>query len=261
MSWQALPFYQKHGYSLWGELDDFPRGHKHHFVQKALVPAAEETKPGDGAALRFLRALADESRLKIVGLLAQGERSVDELAEALRLRPPTVSHHLTKLSDAGLVGMRRQGTLHLYRLEADALTRLSRELLTPDRMASVFDDASCNDWDRAVLYSSFEGERLKRIPASRKKRDVVLGWLAGRFEPGRRYTEQEVSAIIGRHHDDFATIRRELVDGGWLERDHGTYWLVDPDQHDGAELLRLKGEEGVRWRIANRVGRRRSAAE
>ena len=36
MSFQALPFYLKQGYSVWGELDDFPIGHKRHFLQKAL---------------------------------------------------------------------------------------------------------------------------------------------------------------------------------------------------------------------------------
>jgi len=65
------------------------------------------------AALQFFRALADESRLKIVGLLANGERGVDELADALKLRAPTVSHHLAKLREAGLVRMRAEGTVHL----------------------------------------------------------------------------------------------------------------------------------------------------
>jgi GNAT superfamily N-acetyltransferase len=36
MSFQALPFYQKLGYAQWGELDDFPIGHKRHFLKKAL---------------------------------------------------------------------------------------------------------------------------------------------------------------------------------------------------------------------------------
>ncbi|HEU0166248.1 MAG TPA: metalloregulator ArsR/SmtB family transcription factor [Chloroflexota bacterium] len=261
MSWQALPFYQKHRYSLWGQLDDFPPGHKHHFVQKALAVQAQNMDTEEDSALCFFRALADDSRLRIVGLLAQRERSVDELADALRLRPPTVSHHLAKLAAAGLVSMRAVGTVHLYRLHVEGLTRLRRELLTPERMASAAVDDAAEPWDRAVLRASFEGERLKRIPASRKKRDVVLTWLAGRFDPGRRYSEQQVSEMLGRHHEDFATLRRELVDGGWLERDHGTYWLVGPESNDGGELLRITGEEGVRWRIANRVGRRRSASQ
>ncbi|HEY8291049.1 MAG TPA: metalloregulator ArsR/SmtB family transcription factor [Thermomicrobiales bacterium] len=207
-------------------------------------------------ALRFFRALADESRLKIVGLLASGERGVDDLAGALRLKAPTVSHHLAKLREAGLVEMRAEGTTHLYRLDVNILRQMSREILTPERIASLVDDVEGDAWERTVLRRSFEGERLKQIPVSRKKRDVILNWLAGRFEMGRRYPEKEVNAIIKRHHEDSATLRRELIDGGWMEREGGVYWLVDGDQPPhGGELVRLVGEAGVRWRIAHRVNR------
>ncbi len=208
-------------------------------------------------ALQFFRALADESRLKIVGLLANGERSVDALANSLHLRAPTVSHHLAKLRDAGLVQMRAEGTVHLYRLDMHILRQMSREILTPERIASLADDIEGAAWDRKVLRQSFEGERLKQIPASRKKRDVILTWLAGRFEPGTRYPEKDINAIIKRHHEDSATLRRELIDGGWMERENGIYWLVDGDGPPGEEeLVRLVGEEGIRWRIAHRINRR-----
>ncbi len=214
-------------------------------------------------ALQSFRALADESRLKIVGLLAHGERSVDELADALRLKAPTVSHHLTKLRETGLVAMRAAGTTHFYRLNMDALRRMSKDLLTPERIASLADDVEGDAWDRKVLRQSFEGERLKQIPMSRKKRDVILNWLAGRFEPGRRYAEKEVNEIISRHHDDYATLRRELINGGWMEREQGIYWLVDGERQPvgSEEIVRLVGEDGVRWRIAHRVGRRTTAEQ
>jgi len=212
-------------------------------------------------ALQFFRALADESRLKIVGLLANGERSVDALADALHLKAPTVSHHLAKLRDAGLVQMRAEGTVHLYRLDMQIVRQMSRDILTPERIASLADDEEGDAWDRKVLRQSFEGERLKQIPASRKKRDVILNWLAGRFEIGVRYPEKEVNAIIKQHHEDSATLRRELIDGGWMERENGVYWLVDVDRqpHGGEGLVRLVGEAGVRWRIAHRVNRRTAA--
>jgi hypothetical protein len=212
-------------------------------------------------ALQFFRALADESRLKIVGLLANGERSVDALAEALHLKAPTVSHHLAKLRAAGLVRMRAEGTVHLYSLDMTILRQMSKEILTPERIASLADDEEGDAWERKVLRQSFEGERLKQIPTSRKKRDVILNWLAGRFEMGRRYPEAEVNATIKRHHEDSATLRRELINGGWMERESGVYWLVDGDRtpHRGEELVRLVGEAGVRWRIAHRINRRTAA--
>ena len=53
--------------------------------------------------LGFFKAMADESRLRIIGLLAHRERSVQELAAALDLKEPTVSHHLAILKAQGLV--------------------------------------------------------------------------------------------------------------------------------------------------------------
>jgi hypothetical protein len=138
---------------------------------------------------------------------------------------------------------------------------MSRDLLTPERIASLVDNVDGDAYERKVLQQSFAGERLKQIPASRKKRDVILNWLAGRFEPGRRYPEKDVNAIIKQYHEDSATLRRELIDGGWMERENNVYWLVEGDQHpfDAVEAMRLVGEAGVRWRIAHRVDRRTAA--
>ncbi len=75
-----------------------------------------------------------------------------------------------------------------------------------------------------VLGNFLVGERLKQIPARRKKLLVVLEWLAEGFLPGVLYAEREVNERLLRHHPDFATLRRMLVDYGYLERDHGVYW-------------------------------------
>ncbi|MBA2454709.1 MAG: winged helix-turn-helix transcriptional regulator, partial [Chloroflexia bacterium] len=89
------------------------------------------------ALLRFFKALGDESRLKIVGILAQDERSVDELAAMLSLKEPTVSHHLSKLKEIGLVSMTPDGNRRRYRLEVGALHLLSKEILMEETVASV----------------------------------------------------------------------------------------------------------------------------
>lgn len=179
-------------------------------------------------ALSFLKALADESRLKLVGLLAERERSVGELAEAVGLREPTVSHHLAKLADAELVEMRAEGTSHYYRLRTETLQRLGREVLSTERIASFAAEAGEDAWRRKVLRTFLDGERLTKIPDTRKKRQVILEWLAERFEPGTDYPEPRVNELIRRHHPDTATLRRELVGAGLLRRDAGVYWRVAP---------------------------------
>lgn len=68
------------------------------------------------------------------------------------------------------------------------------------------------------------GSRLVTIPARRSKRRRVLDWLAQEFEPGRAYPESAVNAALQRHHPDYASLRRYLVDEGFMERRQGTYW-------------------------------------
>jgi len=66
--------------------------------------------------LQFCKAMADESRLKIIGLLSAAEHSVQQLASTLDLKEPTVSHHLAVLKQLDLVRLRAEGNFHWYRL-------------------------------------------------------------------------------------------------------------------------------------------------
>jgi hypothetical protein len=81
------------------------------------------------------------------------------------------------------------------------------------------------DYEARVRVTFLEaGQRLVSIPAQHKKRLVILRWLAEDFQPGRRYAEAEVNLIISRHHPDFATLRRYLVDEELMQRSRGIYW-------------------------------------
>jgi hypothetical protein len=174
--------------------------------------------------LRYLKALADESRLRILGILATGERSVEDLAAMLRLRAPTVSHHLALLRKLDLVEARADGTMRYYRLRAQGLTAINRMLSAPEHLAVFARDEDADAWERKVLRDFVEGERLKEIPASRKKREVILRWLADHFELGKRYPEAAVNELLQRYHPDSATLRRELIGLGLLAREGGLYW-------------------------------------
>jgi DNA-binding transcriptional ArsR family regulator len=67
-------------------------------------------------AADFLKALAHESRLMILCILAEGEKSVGELEDILNLRQPTVSQQLARLRADGLVSTRRDGKVIYYNL-------------------------------------------------------------------------------------------------------------------------------------------------
>src|SRR5690349_22509267 len=66
--------------------------------------------------------------------------------------------------------------------------------------------------------------RLMSIPVQRKKRLAVLRWLVEDFQPGRLYEEAEVNRVIARRHEDFAALRRYLVDEEMMQRRRGVCW-------------------------------------
>jgi DNA-binding transcriptional ArsR family regulator len=179
--------------------------------------------PDLSSLLAFFKAMANESRLRIVGLLAQRERTVQELADVLELKEPTVSHHLAVLKDLGLVSVRPEGVMRWHALKPGALAQMNRRLFDQDA-AAMAPEAT---WEDRVLANFLEADgRLKGIPASRRKRWVVLKWLALQFAPDRRYAEAEVNETIQRRHWDSATLRRELVGHRMMARADGVYWRL-----------------------------------
>ncbi|OFW77401.1 MAG: ArsR family transcriptional regulator [Alicyclobacillus sp. RIFOXYA1_FULL_53_8] len=175
--------------------------------------------------IQLLKVLADESRIRILGILADHEASVDEITAYLGLKAPTVSHHLSRLRELGLVQMRPEGNTHFYRFQPESLRQLNR-LLQPDRLVTMA-NIEGDGWERKILRDFLIGEKLKEIPASRKKRVVILKWLAEKFAMDIRYPESEVNEIISRHHPDFATLRRELIGNQLMERENGVYWRIN----------------------------------
>lgn len=175
--------------------------------------------------LTFFKALADANRLKIVGLLSQEALSVEQLAAMLRLRPSTVSHHLSRLAAAGLVSARAEGYYSVYSLEVRALENMARRLLSTEELPKAAAGVDLGAYARKVIqdYSLPDG-RLKTIPAQRKKLLAILEHIAQSFEPGRRYTEPQVNEILRGFHADTATLRRELVGAGLMARQAGEYW-------------------------------------
>jgi hypothetical protein len=180
--------------------------------------------------LQFFKALANENRLKILGILANRECNVGELATLLDLKAPTVSHHLSKLKELGLVDMRVDGNDHLYRMNIDSLQAMSKEVFSSfgsEKLPALVEDVEYEVWERKVLDTFLAGDQIEALPSGYKKRLVVLKWLVNHFEEGVRYTEDEVSATIERHHPDYCTLRRELIMNGLMEREDGEYWRIE----------------------------------
>lgn len=174
--------------------------------------------------LRFFKTIGNESRLKIIGILATEECDVGELAARLELREPTVSHHLARLRGLGLVQMRAEGNSHIYRLDAGALEAMGKDLFKQDQLASLVEGVAPDDPEQKVLQQFIEDGRIRSIPARQGKRRTVLRWLVEHFDADARYTEAEISERLEAYHPDYAALRRYLVDEGFMQREDGIYW-------------------------------------
>jgi predicted transcriptional regulator len=184
--------------------------------------------------LLFFKALADSNRLKIIGLLANHSSTVEQLASQLELSSPTVSHHLARLSEAGLVSARAEGYYSIYSLETGTLEEMSRTLLTRENLPALAAGVDVDAYDRKIIndFVSSDG-KIKAIPAQRKKVDVLLNFIIKSFELDLRYSEKQVNEILKTYFEDFATLRRELIDAKYLARDHGEYWLTELGYNSG----------------------------
>jgi len=179
--------------------------------------------------LAFFKALSDANRLKLIGLLAQKESSVEELAAMLDISASTVSHHLSKLSEIGLVSARVDGYYNVYRLETDQLESMAQRLLAEETLPEVAKDLDRKAYDRKVLKTYLnEDGTIHKLPTNRRKLDVILRYVVEHFEFGEVYTEKEVNQIIGALNEDIAGLRRDLITMGYLdrERDGSAYWRV-----------------------------------
>lgn len=103
--------------------------------------------------------------------------------------------------------------------------RFRRGLATIGDMSAEHQTRTFPDPARTKILTAFFADgRLTGVPAKLSKRLVVLDELAQSFEPGVRYPEREVNEILRRFHDDYAALRRYLIDASFLSRSEGLYW-------------------------------------
>lgn len=174
--------------------------------------------------IQLFKCLADKSRLQILQSLALEDMYVERLAERLGITPPTVSFHLKKLAEAGLVRSYRTQYYTMYALNRETLEARIIDLIRQEPGEADAQAQREEAYRQKVLAGFFEYGKLKSIPAQKKKERIVLEELVKAFEPGRQYTEREVNIILADAHDDFCTLRRDMIGEGLLCRENGVYW-------------------------------------
>jgi hypothetical protein len=161
--------------------------------------------------------LAEPGRLRVYAAVVLGADVPSSVADRTGLPARTVVAAIRRLQQGGLL------TIVDGRLvaEVDAFKDSVREFAPPPSEAEPLDP----DRQKAAVLRAFMAEgRLVRIPAARGRRLVVLEHLAACFEPGLKYPEKAVDAILRAWHPDYASLRRYLIDEGMLARENAIYW-------------------------------------
>lgn len=165
-------------------------------------------------------------------LLMMGEGEPDnEIARKMAVTPATVRRQRFSLREKA-----KQAKMYLaiYELASNRKDGKEQELISVHGGATMIDERYViTEQERdKILRISFESLaplRLKMLSAKEKKKVVVLTKIAEQFEKGRIYTGKETDQILREIYDDYVTLRRYLIEYGFMDRkaDGSQYWLKD----------------------------------
>lgn len=173
--------------------------------------------------VQLFKALADQSRIRVINCLLDGPMYVEMLATRLELAPSTISFHLKKLEEAGVVYSEKQQYYTVYTLNEVVLNTSIISLLQVEESEKDRQDQREASYRKKVVNTFFVYGKLQSIPVQQKKRRIILEEIAKVFEVEKTYSEREVNIIIADYHDDFCTLRRGLVEEKLLERSGNVY--------------------------------------
>ncbi len=163
--------------------------------------------------------MSDEEVRRALGLMYQPDtlRMMSALvltgeAEAAGLDREATARALDRLERGGLAVRDDDGS---WRARPERFRELLHASAPPPEPVSPH--------ERVIRTFLVDG-RLRAIPSRRGKRLEVLDYIVRVFEPGVRYTEKEVNVALRAFHDDYATLRRYLIDEDLLTRENGVYW-------------------------------------
>lgn len=179
----------------------------------------------------ILEAILDTERLALIAHLSQAEFSLRELAEVSELSLNDVQRHLEVLEDAHLIHViARDGKL-VYQFNSKHLERVNRKQFGRQRNNPNLSSLNLSNEHKKIVadYTHNDGS-LRMIPKKTKKVIAILEYMAGSFENDIDYSEDQINEILKRYYPDPTTLRRYLIDYGYLgrERNSAHYWRTDP---------------------------------
>lgn len=177
--------------------------------------------------VEFHKALGDLTRVRIIALLQQGPLNGQAIAGKLGLKPPTITHHIAKLRDVGLIKERRDKNTIYFSLNTKILEMSAKGILTVGTGGDPNMEMSVTEGERSAIIKNFftKDGKLKNSPAQRKKKLVVLAHMVKGLEFGKIYQEKDINEYLKQFHEDYATLRRELVMCQYMYRENNQYEL------------------------------------
>ncbi|MTH54293.1 metalloregulator ArsR/SmtB family transcription factor [Bacillus mangrovi] len=176
--------------------------------------------------VQFHKALGDPTRLRIIAILAGGPKHGQALAGILGLTPPTITHHISKLKEINAVDQKREKNTIYYYLKEKVIENYAGDIIRLIQPGEEVRVKELTGEQMKIVHNYLDKEgKLKTIPSQRKRKLMVLYYIAQSFSPGRKYPEKELNEAIKLFHEDFATIRREFIVNGIMYRDNSIYEL------------------------------------
>lgn len=174
------------------------------------------------ASIQIFKCLSDKSRLRILNNLLNEPMYVELLAQRLDLTPSTVSFHLKKLESTQLVTSHKEQYYVMYSINPAILHGTLLELIQMEEQ-DASEETRQKEYRDKIIKTFMKQGKITQLPVQRKKKRVLLEEILKAFEHNRDYKERDVNIIIADYHDDFCTIRRDMIAEGMFTRDHGIY--------------------------------------
>lgn len=180
-----------------------------------------------------LTGLTDNQKELLI-MISSG-KSDNEIAKKMNVSPATIRHQRFTFREKA-----KQAKIYLaiYELAFNNLEKNKQnpkeDLLNIHEGAKMIDDryfTTKAEEDKALnsMFSSLEPLKLITFPSKEKKKIVILKKISEKFKHDKKYTEKEINSILKDIYEDFATIRRYLIEYGFMERtiDCKYYWLKE----------------------------------
>jgi len=192
-----------------------------------------------GSMLEYLLSMnstftgVSEVQRSLIKLISEGV-SDKEIAERLGVAQSTIRNHRYKLREK-----EKQAKLFLAMMDLlskdtnQKINKLDKEIICDaHKTATSLDDRyNITDKEKKKVIKTYMDENggLKSYPAKEKNKIIVLQEITRNFSKGKTYSEKEINRILKRIYEDYATIRRALIEYGFVERtnDCSSYWIKE----------------------------------